>query len=135
VLFVPRAGRDPGSRLDLEDADVVSITDGFASGNGRPHGRSIFREELGRLRAVYEEGDRLAKSGESAADRARGEDMRREAEASFWAASVELGDLWLLLFRHAINHRKDTVRAYLMLVLGDDFRELADYIALVEGRP
>jgi hypothetical protein len=102
--------------------------------DGRPPRRSIFREELGRLRALYEEADRLAKSGESAADRARGEDLRREADATLWAASMELADLFLLIQRHAIDHRRDTVRAYLMLVLGPDFQELADQIALVEGR-
>jgi len=99
-----------------------------------PPRRSLFREELGRLRAMYEHADRLARTAETAADRTLAEDLRREAEASFWAASAELGDLLLLMLRHAIEHRRDTVRAYLMLVLGDDFQELGDAIALAEGR-
>jgi hypothetical protein len=109
-----------------------------ASGNGRPHGppprHSIFREELGRLRALYEEADRLARSAATAADRAQAEDLRLEADASFWAASMELADLFLLLLRHCIDHRKDVLRAYLIRVLGEDFQELADQIGLLEGR-
>jgi hypothetical protein len=103
-------------------------------GNHPPR-RSVFREELDRLRGLYESADRKAKSAATAADRALAEDLRREADASFWAASAELGDLFLLLLRHCLDHRKDALRAYLMQVLGDDFRDLADAVALAEGRP
>jgi hypothetical protein len=83
---------------------------------------------------LYERADGIAKSAQTAADRAHAEDLRREASASFWEASVELGDLFLLLLRHAIDHRPEAVRAYLMKALGEDFQELADAVALVEGR-
>lgn len=58
---------------------------------------------------------------------------RREAAGEFWAAGQDLADLLLLLFRYALKHQPDALRALLLEVLRPDLTELAEGIANLEG--
>jgi hypothetical protein len=80
-------------------------------------------EELRQLAERWAEADRRAWAAtvaEQAGDREPAEDARREAAGDHQALSADLADLYLLLQRHAEEHRADTLRLSIVQLLAGD---------------
>ena len=94
-------------------ADLNGIAERFAAANDRAHRAAVT---------------------EDAAGLAAAEDERFEVAGEFWAAGQELGDLLMLLLRHALDHRPDALRMYLTEALKPELQPLAAAVAKLEGR-
>jgi hypothetical protein len=96
--------------------------------------RSLIRAELDRITERFDAADRRAKRATTIEDREAAEAERQDAAAEFWAASADLADLFLLLFRHATKHQPDALRAYIVALLRPELDPIAQAIANLEGR-
>jgi hypothetical protein len=94
----------------------------------------LLRAELARIAERFEQAERRAKSASTIEDREAAESERREAEGDFWAVTADLADLLLLLFRHAITHQPDALRAYIVALLRPELDPMAEAIANLEGK-
>ena len=82
----------------------------------------------------FDAADRRIRQARTIPDREAAEAERRETMGDYYAASAALGDLFLLLFRHAMQHRQEALQTHLVSLLDPELDQLADAIAESERR-
>jgi hypothetical protein len=126
----------------------MSIANSPSEGNVRPTvvaGRAdfsaatppppaTFRSEIEAFVARYQAAKERAARAATLADREAAEAERREAEGDFWLLETNLADLFLLLFRLAVQHEPAAVADSVKKVLRPELNALADGIVKLEGR-
>lgn len=95
---------------------------------------SAIRVELSRLADAFAEADRKAEDATTTTDRLAAEIVRDEAAEEFWKAGDELADLLLLLFRYAMDHRREALRDCLVALLRPELDPLIEAITELERR-
>ncbi len=93
------------------------------------------RADLEAITKRFEAADRRAKQAVSLLDREAAEAQRREAEGDFWAAGMQVADLFLLLLRYGIRHRPEALRLYLAELLRPELAPIVEALARLEARP
>jgi hypothetical protein len=100
-----------------------------------PSRRRELVRSLARIAARFEEADRRTRHAQTLADREDAEAERREANGAFRAAGKDLGELFLLLFRHALAHRPEALQMYLADALRPELAPVLEALAKLEVRP
>ena len=100
--------------------------------NPLPHS---LRAELGSYADRMAAADRHAREATTQADRDVAEQQRREAMGRHYALEMDMADLFVLLLRHAIEHRPHEVRLLLADALRAELAPIIETIARLEGAP
>jgi hypothetical protein len=95
--------------------------------------RLRIHEDIGTIKNCFAAADERLKRAATIEDRSQAEEERHEAMGDLFAAKQELADLFILLLRHAAEHRPTALRIYLADLLREDFGSLAQAIAQVEA--
>src|SRR5258707_403575 len=100
----------------------------------RPEARSLLRAELTQIAERFAAADCRVKRPTTIEDCEAPETERREGAGDFWAASADLADLLLLLFRYATAHQPDALRAHIVALLRPELDPIAEAVAKLESR-
>jgi hypothetical protein len=95
---------------------------------------ATFRSEIEAFAARYQAAKERAQRATTLEDREAAEWERLEAEGDFWLIQTNIVDLFLMMFRFAVQHEPAAVAGYVKKVLRAELDALADGIANLEGR-
>lgn len=96
--------------------------------------RSLLRVDLIAIAERFDRADQLARRAQTQADREAAEALRRDAAGQLWASQLDLADLFLLLLRQALQHRRAALASYLTEALQDELEPIAATVARLEDQ-